>query len=57
MTLGPRMRKTLKIIAISYAIKTLLVGAAWLFMPELADRALAAARTTFAAAPAGTTTE
>ena len=57
MTLGPRTRRTLKILAISYAIKTLLVGAAWLFAPDLTDRALATVRATFAAAPAGSTTD
>jgi hypothetical protein len=53
MTLGPRTRKTLKILAISYVLKTLLVAAAWLFAPELTDHALATLRATFAAAPAG----
>lgn len=57
MTLGPRARKTLKIVAISYVLKTLLVGAAWLFAPELTDRALATMRATFASAPAGTSTD
>jgi hypothetical protein len=57
MTVGPRVRKALKILVISYAIKTLLVGAAWLFAPELADRALSTLRATFAAAPAGATTD
>ena len=57
MTLGPRTRKTLKILAISYAIKTLLVGAAWLFAPELTNHAVATLRATFAAAPAAASAE
>jgi hypothetical protein len=28
-------RRTLKILAVSYAIKTLIVGVAWLLVPEL----------------------
>jgi hypothetical protein len=31
--------RALKILAISYAIKTLLVGIAWLFVPDLPQRA------------------
>jgi hypothetical protein len=46
------MRKALKILAISYALKTLLVGIAWLFVPDLADRTLATVRAVFVAAPA-----
>jgi uncharacterized protein YjeT (DUF2065 family) len=52
MTLGPRTRKTLKIIAVSYVLKTVLVGLAWFFAPELADRALASVQEVFAVAPA-----
>lgn len=31
--------KALKLVAISYLIKTLLVGIAWLFIPDLPQRA------------------
>jgi hypothetical protein len=33
--------KVMKILAISYLIKTLLVGIAWLFIPDLPQRAQA----------------
>jgi hypothetical protein len=33
--------KVMKILAISYLIKTLLVGVAWLFIPDLPQRATA----------------
>lgn len=54
MTLGPRTRKALKILVIGYAVKTLLVGIAWLFVPDLPGRALETLRAAFAAAPAPT---
>jgi len=37
----------LKIIAIVYAVKTLLVGIAWLIVPDLPQRALTMARETW----------
>jgi hypothetical protein len=40
-------RRMLKIIAISYAVKTLLVGVAWIFIPDLPERAATAARDTW----------
>jgi hypothetical protein len=39
--------KLLKILAISYAIKTALIGAAWLAIPDLPAKAMAAARDTW----------
>jgi hypothetical protein len=47
--------KFLKIVAVSYLVKTLLVGVAWLFIPDLPTRAVDLARRTWAwfdAAPA-----
>jgi hypothetical protein len=38
-------RRTLKLIAIGYAVKTLVFGAAWLAVPDLPQRALTHART------------
>ena len=38
-------RRTLKLIAIGYAVKTLVFGAAWLAIPDLPQRALGHART------------
>lgn len=35
--------RTLKLLALSYAVKTVLVGAAWLAVPDLPDRARAIA--------------
>ena len=40
-------RKTVKVLAISYAVKTALVGLAWLMIPDLPDRALGLARDTW----------
>jgi hypothetical protein len=37
-------RRTLKLIAISYAVKTLVFGAAWLAIPDLPERAMGHAR-------------
>ena len=37
-------RRTARLLAVSYVVKTLLVGAAWLAVPDLGDRALATAR-------------
>jgi hypothetical protein len=36
--------RTLKIVAISYAVKSLLIGLAWLAVPDLPDRAVVTAR-------------
>jgi hypothetical protein len=41
------MAKTIKLLAISYLIKTLLVGVAWLFVPDLPARSVAWARETW----------
>ena len=40
-------RKTVKVIAVSYAVKTLIVGVAWLFIPDLPQRAASMARDTW----------
>ena len=42
----PRM---LKIVAFSYLVKTLLLGAAWVAIPDLPERASAKAREVWAA--------
>jgi len=39
--------KLLKIAAISYAVKTLLVGLAWLAVPDLPQKAMAKVRMTW----------
>lgn len=39
--------RTLKLIAVVYAVKTLLVGAAWLIVPDLPARAMSKARQTW----------
>lgn len=36
-------RRTLKLLAVTYAIKTLALGVAWLFVPDLPERAAATA--------------
>jgi hypothetical protein len=41
--------RTLKILAIGYAVKTLLVGLAWLMVPDLPTRAANKARETWTA--------
>jgi len=41
--------RTLKILAVGYAVKTLLVGLAWLAIPDLPARAANHARRTWAA--------
>lgn len=41
--------RTLRILALSYFVKTLLVGIAWVLVPDLPERAMAALRATFAA--------
>ena len=41
-------RRTLKLIALGYVVKTLVVGAAWLAVPDLPQRALAQARLAWA---------
>lgn len=43
--------RTVKILAVSYIVKALLIGTAWILVPDLPDRAMAALRTTL-----GTTT-
>ena len=40
--------KALKIVALTYVIKTVLVGIAWLVVPDLPQRAMARARQTWA---------
>jgi hypothetical protein len=40
--------KFMKIVAISYLVKTLLVGIAWLFIPDLPQRAAAVFQRTWA---------
>jgi hypothetical protein len=55
--ISPRL---LKIAAISYAVKTLLVGLAWLAVPDLPQKAMAKVRLTWtrvsgAPSPAPTT--
>jgi hypothetical protein len=37
-------RRTLKLIAIGYVVKTVVFGAAWLVVPDLPQRALQTAR-------------
>jgi hypothetical protein len=39
--------KTLKLIAVGYVVKTMLVGLAWLAIPDLPERAMAMARQTW----------
>jgi hypothetical protein len=39
----------LKIVAIVYVVKTLLVGIAWLMIPDLPERAMIKARETWTA--------
>ena len=39
--------RTLKLVAIGYAVKTLLLGLAWLAVPDLPERALTLARQTW----------
>jgi hypothetical protein len=41
-------RRTLKLIAIGYAVKTIVFGAAWLVVPDLPQRALDTARQAWA---------
>jgi hypothetical protein len=40
--------KLLKVLAISYVVKTALFGAAWLLIPDLPERTWAMARQTWA---------
>jgi len=42
-------RRTLKILAVGYAVKTLLIGLAWLVVPDLPARAASKARETWSA--------
>ena len=39
--------KTLRLVAITYIVKTVLIGLAWLTVPDLPDRAFAVARQTW----------
>jgi hypothetical protein len=39
----------LKIVAVVYLVKTLIIGVAWLFVPDLPQRAAAKARETWTA--------
>lgn len=41
-------RSTLKVLAVSYLVKTLLVAIAWVLVPDLPDRAMRALRATLA---------
>jgi hypothetical protein len=41
-------RRTLKLIAVGYVVKSLVVGAAWLAIPDLPQRAMAQARLAWA---------
>jgi hypothetical protein len=43
----------LKIIAVVYLVKTLLVGIAWLMVPDLPQRAMTKARETWASISGG----
>ena len=40
--------RTIRLIAVSYAVKTALVGLAWLAIPDLPERAMTVARQTWA---------
>ena len=40
-------QRTLKLIAIGYMVKTVVVGTAWLVVPDLPQRAMDAARQTW----------
>ena len=42
----------LKIVAVVYLVKTLLIGIAWLVVPDLPERAMAKARETWTAVSA-----
>ena len=44
--MSPRL---VRILVISYAVKTLLLGLAWILVPDLPERALGLARSTFSA--------
>lgn len=39
--------RLLRILAISYTVKTLLLGVAWIFVPDLPQRAVSLVRSTF----------
>ena len=41
--------RVLRILAISYAVKTLLLGVAWIFIPDLPQRVVSQVRSTFSA--------
>jgi hypothetical protein len=40
--------KLLKVVAVTYLIKTLIIGVAWLFVPDLPSRTMGALRATWA---------
>jgi hypothetical protein len=40
-------RRTLKLIALGYAVKTVLFGIAWMFIPDLPQRTASAVRDTW----------
>lgn len=39
--------RVVRLVAVSYAVKTLIVGAAWMLIPDLPERALVLVRATF----------
>ncbi|MET0551751.1 MAG: hypothetical protein ABW221_01860 [Vicinamibacteria bacterium] len=43
-------RRTMKLLAISYAVKTVLVGVLWLVAPEIPEAVIAHARAAWAGA-------
>ncbi len=40
-------RRTLKALAVGYLVKAFLVGIAWILVPDLPERTMAALRSTF----------
>ncbi len=40
-------RRVLRLVAWSYAVKTLIVGAAWILIPDLPQQAMAVVRSAF----------
>jgi len=45
--------RTLRILAVAYLVKSLLIGIAWLAVPDLPQRVLTLVRTTFSAGSQG----
>lgn len=45
-------RKTFRVVAYSYLVKSLLIGLAWLAIPDLPERAASLFRETFLSSPA-----